>query len=797
MLKSYFKTAWRNLWRSKVYSFINISGLAVAMAGFIIILLYLNYELSYDAWDNSLKRVYKISAQTDEEILEQTPAPLAGLLKQNSPAIEAATTMQSSGDFEVLLGVDDKKIYQRGGTEADSLFFKVFPYRFMEGSSSTALDKPNAIVISKEVAIKLFGNDNPIGKTIRIFNAFECEVTGIIQQPGSPSHLNVQFVYRSPYEKQNLFWGNQSYNTYVKTKKSLPVNKLEEDVNYIYYENRLKKGAQTLADFRKAGHAAGLFADAVPRIHNFPKHGSSNFGTVSVLLLLAVLLLLLAGSINFSNLTVASSVRRAKEVGVRKVLGSGRGKLLWMFIGEISLQCIISLFIALLLVNAVIPFFNNEFNVTINLFGSGNLLSLSLQIAASLLAVILLSGLYPSLFLSRYNITKVLKGDYSSGTKGTAFRNALIVVQFAVAAFFIIGTLVISRQMHYMQSKDKGFSGEHTMRLEVPQIMREAKFDITRNELLNVPGVKYVSKTTKVPGDAVTDTSTYAFKYNGKEYRMTSVKVSDDYFKTLNIALKKGRLFNSGYTDQNTRSAIINESAARKLNMPNPVGATITFAYCDTVPVQVIGVVKDFNVSGFENAVQPVVFTIGNKACMFQSGGGILVKLDGTDIPRTVSSIEQVWKKLSPDFPIRYSFLDDNFQNLFASYLRLQKIINLFGFTAIFISVMGLFALTAFLVNQRTKEIGIRKILGAGAGDLSLLLAKNFIKLVLVSVIVAIPAGWWAANEWLKGFAYRIDISWGLFVTAAIIIIAIALLTISIQTIKAAVANPVKSLRTE
>ena len=273
MLKNYFKTAWRNLWRSKVYSFINISGLAVAMAGFIIILLYLNYELSYDTWDSSLKQVYKISAQTDEEIMEQTPAPLAGFLKQNSPAIEAATTMQSSGDFEVLLGIGDKKIYQRGGTEADSLFFKVFPYQFIGGSSSTALDKPNAIVISKEVAYKLFGSDDPIGKTIKIFNAFECEVTGIIQPPGSPSHLNVQFVYRSPHEKQNLFWGNQSYNTYVKTKKPLPVSELEEDVNHIYYENRLKNGSQTLADFRKAGHAAGLFADAVPQIHNFPKHG--------------------------------------------------------------------------------------------------------------------------------------------------------------------------------------------------------------------------------------------------------------------------------------------------------------------------------------------------------------------------------------------------------------------------------------------------------------------------------------------------------------------------------------------
>jgi putative ABC transport system permease protein len=362
MFRNYFKTAWRNLIKNKTYSCINITGLAVGLASFIIMLLYLNYELSYDKWSDSLKQVYKISLQTDEDILQTTPAPLGSFLKQNLPDIEAATTMQPSGDFEILLSAGNKKIYQNGSVEADSSFFKVFSYKLINGSVTTALDKPNAIVVSKQVADKLFGNTNPIGKTINLFNSFDCEVTGVMQEPDKPSHLNVQFVYRSPHEKQNMFWENYSFVTYVKTKQVMPVEKLEQEVNRIYYNERLKKDNQSLEQFRKAGHQAGLFADAVQDLHNFPKHGSSNFTTVSVLLLLAALLLL-AGAINFSNLSIAASVRRAKEVGVRKVLGSSKKQLLWQFMGEAAVQCFISLCAAVFLVNLILPYFNNLFSI--------------------------------------------------------------------------------------------------------------------------------------------------------------------------------------------------------------------------------------------------------------------------------------------------------------------------------------------------------------------------------------------------------------------------------------------------
>ena len=278
---------------------------------------------------------------------------------------------------------------------------------------------------------------------------------------------------------------------------------------------------------------------------------------------------------------------------------------------------------------------------------------------------------------------------------------------------------------------------------------------------------------------------------------MKSVKVSTDFFRTLDIDLVQGRLFNESYTDQNTRSAVINEAAAKKMNLENPVGAFISFFRCDSVPVQIVGVVKDFNVLGFENTILPTVFTIGNKACMFQSGGALLIKLNSNRLNNTITSIGQTWKNIEPDYPIRYSFLDENFQKLFSSHLRLQKVINFFAIAAIFISVIGLFALTAFLTGQRVKEIGIRKVLGAGLTDLALLLSIDFVRLILLAVVIAMPLGLWAGNTWLEGFAYRVSITWSIFLLAALIIIFISIVTVATQVYKATMANPVKSLRTE
>jgi putative ABC transport system permease protein len=348
-----------------------------------------------------------------------------------------------------------------------------------------------------------------------------------------------------------------------------------------------------------------------------------------------------------------------------------------------------------------------------------------------------------------------------------------------------------------MQNKDKGLDASQVMRLEAPQKVRDKNFDLTRSTLLAVPGVEHVSKTTSVPGDAYDDTTTRAFKYTGKVQRMASVKVSADYFSTLDIKVTKGRLFDDRYADQHTRSAIINETAAKKLNITELPNEPVYFPGCDTVPVQVVGIVKDFNTAGFESLVQPVVFTIGNNACMFQSGGGILVKINGNDLKRSIAGVETAWKTIEADMPIRYSFLDDNFQKLFASHIRLQKMISLFSLSAIIISLLGLFALTAFLISRRIKEIGIRKILGARLADVGVLVSKDFVKLILIAVIIAMPLAWLATNKWLQTFSYRITTSWWTFLLAGFIILLLAVSTIMMLAVKIARSNPAKSLRTE
>lgn len=796
MLKHFFRISLRNLARNRVYSFINIAGLTVGLAGFIIVLLYLNNELSYDKWNPELKKVYKISARTNDEILERTPAPLAAFLASKSPGIVAATRIQPAGDFEIPVSVGNIKIYTKGSVEADSLFLNVFPYKILAGDRMNPLGKPNAVVITPSLSQRLFGKADPIGKTIRLFNAVDNEVTAVIEEPSGPSHLNVQMAWRSSYEKRNNFWGNQSYQTYIKTASALPVAKLDEQINPLYYEERVKKNDESYTAFRAAGHQEGLFADAVGSIHNFPRHGASNFTTVATLLVLAFLLLI-AGAINFSNLSIAASIRRAKEVGIRKTLGSGRWQLIRQFLGETALQCMISLVLALVLVQLILPYFARSFNVQLSFFGASNIGYIILQLAVCLVVVVLLSGLYPAVVLSLVNTNKVLKGEYSSGTKGRGFRNALIVAQFVVAAFFVFGTLVINRQIRFMETRDKGFSGEQVMRIQATQNTRDRNFNTTREALLKVPGVVQVAKTTAVPGDEYIDTSSYAFKYAGADHRLVSVKVSSEYFTAMDIKLVKGRLFDERQADQNTRSVILNETAARKLGTDDIIGKSIYFPECDTIPVQIVGVVRDFNVQGFESAVQPVAYTIGNQACMFQSGGAMLVKINSDKAAGTVAAITAAWKNIEPDLPIRYTFLNDNFQRLFAAHIRLQKIISVFAITAIIISVMGLFAMTAYLTSQRRKEIGVRKVLGASVTDIASLLSRDFVKLVLIAVVIAVPLGYWATQQWLQTFVYKTPLGWPLFAFSALLVLVIAVITVSLQTVKAARANPVNSLRNE
>jgi putative ABC transport system permease protein len=679
MFKFYLKSAWRNITNGFSYSAINIIGLSAGLCSFIVILLFLNYELSYDKWDPELSKIYRFSLKEDNDYRETTPAPLAGFLAQKYPNAVAGTSVQSAGDFELLVAAGENKLYQKNVVTVDSNFLKVFPHQLAEGNAATALNNPKAAIITEELSHKLFGNTDPIGKNVKVFNFLDYVVTGILKDQNGATHLPVAMLIRDQFGASNNFWGNYSFQTYIRLKHPENDKIIEGAINRIFYNDHLKNSSQTYEQWEKASSKTALFVDAVPNMHNFPKHGNSRFSTVTILLALAILLLL-AGAINFSNLAIAKSINRAREVGLRKILGSVRWQLVMQYLCETGLQCIISLIIAIGLLNLALPYINRSFNINLTFGAQSNSLYILLQIGACLLGIILLSGLYPALYLSRFKAVKVIKGDYSTGKRGAFFRNGLIVVQFMVSVFFIAGTLVIKSQLNYMQSADKGFSGDQVMRVQATQATSEQNFEQTRNTLLAVPGVEYVAKSTKIPGDnTFVDTSTAGFKYNGRPYRMSSVKVSTDYFRAMHVKLKQGRDFTSETRDQNTRTAVINIAAAETFGIANPVGKYINFPGCDSIPMEIVGVVSNFNVYGFESQVQPAVFTIGQKACMFQSGSAILVKLNSGQAQQTIAGITEAWKKIEPAFPIRYSFLDQNFEQLLSDYIRLQKIITFFG----------------------------------------------------------------------------------------------------------------------
>lgn len=797
MIKNYFKIAWRNLFRNKVYGSINIIGLAIGIASFILILLYMNYELSYDKWHSSLQKVYRLGMEDKTGIIFEgsTPAPLGRFFKDNSPKVEAATIVSGGGSFEIMVAAGDKKIFQSGIMEVDSLFLKVFPYELRQGNREQALQAPNTAIISEEVSKKLFGNENPVNKTIKLYNALEVTVTGVLKAADGPTSMNTQIMFRPPYEKENYHWSNYSYATYLKLDRTEDIKVLDTDLNKIYFEQRIKQDSASFAEYQASADKTVLFAEKLTDIHNFPKSGGSNFQTITVLLGLAFLLLL-AGAINFSNLSVATSIRRAREVGVRKVLGSGRGRIFWQFMSESAVLGLISLVVAILLLLLVVPYFKQEFNIRLPLFNLTDG-SIYMQVLICMLVVVLLSGLYPAVFLSRFNTTRVLKGDYSQGKKGGGLRSGLLVAQFTLSAFFIFGVIVVNKQMRFMQNRDKGFVSDQVMRINVQQKTGEADFDVVRNQLLAIPGVQYVSKSTAVPGDAYIDTSAGTYKIEGQEVRLTTVKVSRDYFKTLNVPILQGRDFEDSYSDQHTRSVVLNEAAVKLLSLKDPVGQRINYPFCDTFQAKVIGVVKDFNVQNLANNIRPVAYSIGNNACGYMWGGGLLVKLNGPLAGNSVHAIEKLWAGIEPDMPIRYSFLDDNFQKLYLEYNRIQSVIGFFTLLAVVIAVMGLFALTAFLIKEKTREIGIRKILGADVSHITFLVSKKFLQLIGIAIAIALPVGWWISQQWLQTFAYRTSVNWLVFLLTILAVFGIAVLTIGWQTIKAARTNPVKNLRTE
>jgi putative ABC transport system permease protein len=807
MFPYFFKTACRNITRHKGFSFINIAGLTLGLTACILIGLFVWDENQYDRFLKDGDQVYRIyNHYTNSDVSEDraaAPPMFATTLKQDFPEVEQTTRILMQPENKILFESGDKMVYEDKGFLVDSTFFEVFPLPFKSGTSQKALDDPSSVVISEEIAGIFFGDTDPVGKQLLI-DKTPFTVKGVfIKNP----KFHLQFDYLIPLSAAKIqqermqSWGWQQFYNYAKVKKGTDVALLESK----FQADVKQKSGDVM---KEMGGANKPILQPLKKIHlysaNF-KYDMAERGNITyvrALTLIAIFILLIA-CFNFINLATAQSLQRAKEVGVRKTIGAERKQLVFQFIGETVFLTFISVVIAILFALGLLPWLNDftAKNISSGLFTNPLVLFLFILLA---LVVGILAGFYPALVLSNFKPLKVLKGTAASETQGKTpwLRHGLVVVQFSLSVLLIISAVVVFRQVNYLNNKDLGFKKDRIMFFPMRGDKMDKNTEAFKNELMQVPGVASVSIGYGFPGDAVAGDEIIVSK-NGQQVQQsaTQLMVDYDYIKTLGLQLAAGRDFSKSMGTDKDHAWIINETAVKQLGFGSPqeaLGKTLLWHVWnnknpDSLKTgQVIGVVKDFNYKSLYDKVETTVLQIFPDAAW-----KVAVKIKAADMASAITGVKKTWKEFTPDYPIEYKFLDDNFDQMYHSEEKLKSLLWIFTAIAIFVGCLGLFGLAAYTAERRKKEVGIRKVLGASSAGLVMLLSKDFIKLVLISLLIASPVAWYFMNRWLEDFAYRINISWGVFILAGSLTIIIALVTVSLQAIKAAVANPVESLRNE
>jgi len=792
MFKNYLKIALRNIKRHRGYSFINITGLAIGMTCTILILLWVQDELSFDRFHKNGDYLYRVIQDiqfTDHRThWAITQGPLGPSLKEDFPEIVDFTRIRYRGfRFKYADKIFDERVCM-----ADNSILEMFTFPLVQGDPKTALIEPNNIVLSEEMAEKYFGGENPIGKTIKADDRYDFHVKGVFKKIPINSHLQFDFLIPFIFGRELGYtvdtWNNSGFSTYVMLAKTTSVeNVIEKISDYLKTKPTLEENSK-------------LMLQPLKRVHLY-SHYDFDFrhGDIKYVMIFSVvaLFILLIACFNFMNLATARAGNRAKEIGMRKVAGAYKRNIIYQFFGEAIFLSLIALFFAIIFVELLLPTFNELSGKELLLNFTSNPLTLIGLIGISLITGII-SGSYPALVLSSFNPVEILKGVggttnvSSSSKKGSLFRKVLVVSQFAISIMLFIGTIVVYNQLLFMRNKKLGYEKEHLlmswMRGDMPQ-----QFEAVKNELLKNPDILNVTAVFSPPtyGYVFSNTLWHWEGQNPSEEILFRCNlVNYDYFKTFGLKLVAGRPFSKEFATD-TNAVIINETAMKAMGLENPVGKRL--AYQDgEFNIEIIGVVKDYHFRSLHQRIEPHILILNTDATQL-----LCARILGTDIPRTINEVEQVWKKFAPDFPFEYNFLDESLDNLYRPEMRISKIFRYFTILAIFISCLGLFGLASFMAEQRTKEIGIRKVLGASVPGIVLLLSKEFGKWVLVANVIAWPIAWYGMSKWLQNFAYRTNITWTAFIMSAGIALLIALLTVSYQSIKAALANPVQSLRYE
>ncbi len=807
MFKNYFKTAFRNLTKNKFYTSINIIGLAIGLATCLLIFLYVVDELNYDNYNINASRIYRVNNEIKFNgnylDLAQVPALMGLTMMHEMPQVEQFTRMSWYGSFLVKKGNENIKEGRIG--YADSTLFAVFTLPVIAGNAKTALKDYHSVVITETIAKKYFNRTDVVGKTMLINDTGNYKITAVIKDIPKQSHFHFDFFVpmMENYGSNEDAWLSENYTTYILLKKNANAKQVEAQLNPFmdrHVAPQLKSMVNiSVDDFKKGG--GYIKADLTPltaiHLHSNKTaelEANGNAEYVYIFSGIAIMILLIA-CVNFMNLSTARSANRAKEVGVRKVLGSSKKNLIQQFLTESFLISFIALLIAVFIASLLLPFFNQLAGKDISgttLFQPAILLSL----IALVLIVGLLAGSYPAFFLSSFQPVDVLKGKMAAGFKRSWLRNALVVFQFVISIVLIFGTVVIYNQLNYIHNKDIGFNRNQVIIIDHTNALGDQVTSF-KNELLQISGVQNATMSGYLPVNYNRNSNTY-FTSPALEpstaISMQAWAVDENYIPTLGLKIMQGRNFSQQFPTDST-GVIINEAAAKFLATKNFLNKKL-YALKDNqtkdqTSFHIIGIIKNFNFSSLRDVVTPLALFPG------KDNGGISVRITSTNVSNLVAQIKNKWKSMAPSQPFDYSFMDEDFNKLYTTEQRTGHIFITFAALAILIACLGLFGLVTYAAEQRVREIGVRKVLGASVSNIAGMLSKNFLKLVIISIVIATPVAYWAMNKWLQNFAYRINISWWMFVIAGAAALMIALLTVSFQAIKAAIANPVKSLRSE
>ncbi|WP_341214858.1 ABC transporter permease [uncultured Wocania sp.] len=800
MLKNYIKVAFRSLNKNRTYAIINILGLALGLTVTILVFLFINDETSYEKHWDGYERIYRTGIKADmmgqKMDAPVSPSPMANALRTEFTDVENATRIRTINQ-EILMRHEQTKVYIQKGVEVDSTFFQIFNYEFIHGNPNSALIEDNAIVLTEESAHKLFGDKNPLGEVVNYDNRKDYIVRGIVKEPKGHAHFQFD-MFMAQNTIRNVWMSNNNY-TYVKLKEGANLNTFQTEMKRNFMK-KIEPDVErfmkiTVEEFLAQGNAFEYQLMPLKDIHLYSKKDweiqqNGNIIYIYVFIGIALLVILIAG-INFMNLSTARSGKRAKEVGVRKVAGASRKMLIIQFLTESVIQSFIALFLAFILVELFLPGFNNIMETNLTLFNDyiGKTILFALLVT---LIYGLFAGSYPAFFLSAFQPIAVLKGDLTKTKGGALLRKVLVITQFTASTILIIGMIIIFKQISFLHNKDIGFKGDQVIVVPIQTDAMTENFRNYKDIFLKNSNVLSVTRASYYPGDTPNQNQ-FAIEGSEEQLPLWNMEVDYDYFKTLGVELLEGRKFDREKESDSIPYYILNETAVKSFNIENAVGRRIGNMNLDgTVKYgNIIGIVKDFHIEGFNQPIRPMVLAITNNV-WFAS-----FKIAKNDMNATINYIEAEWNKLEPSHPFRYTFLDQKFGALLRQQENFGTMFLFLTILAIIISAMGLYGLASYTAEQRTKEIGIRKVLGASVPQIMKMLTKDFIKLVLIANIFAWPITYLLAKNWLTNFSYQIDMPLLPYFFATLLALIIALITVSSQAYLAANSDPVNALKYE